>query len=317
MDDLQLVAELARDTRLLDADELTPARDRLVAAIREERAGDEPPARPMRRHRRARRFVLAGWATAGVAAAVAAAVLVAVTGVPDRAGDPIPVADTQAVQVLQNAAAAALKLPDVEPRANQFIYQKTQTGTETWETWYSVDGTRDGLGQGTGGAQKNLFPGCRDGRRAMIKGDQIIGTEPCTPQPAYLPDLPTDADAMLAYLNKHHSGNPGDVNAMGKDVLDLAERHYLRPPARAALFGAAARIPRLRMVPEATDGAGRPGVGVAWSFEGGMAPGSRPGDRDTRLIFDARTYAFLGITQGRSSTAMMAVAIVDEVGQRP
>jgi hypothetical protein len=314
MDDLQLVAELARDTRLLDADQLAPARDRLVAAMRAERAGDERPARPLRRHRGTRRFVLAGWITAGAAAAVAA--LVVATAAPDRPGDPVPVADAQAVQVLQNAAAAALKLPDVEPRANQLMYQKTQSGAETWESWYSVDGTRDGVSQATSGAEKNLFPGCRDGRRATTKGGQVIGTESCTPQPAYLPDLPTDADAMLAYLNEH-SGKPGDANAMGKDVLDLAANHYLRPRARAALFQAAARIPRLRMVPEATDAAGRPGIAIAWSFEGAMAPSSRPGDRDTKLIFDAKTYAFLGMTQGRSSTAVMTVAIVDEVGQRP
>lgn len=322
MDDMHQVKQLVRDTRLPAADELAPARERLAAVMRAEqpgaeRLGAERPARPAGRRRPVRRLTLATW-TAGLAAAVlVVAVLVATMVGPQSAGDPVPVADAQAVRILENAAAAALKLPDVEPRASQFVYQKTQSGTETSERWYSVDGTHDGFAQAVGSAHKDLFPGCRDGRRAAIKGDQVIGTEPCTPQPAYLPDLPTDADAMLAYLNKHCGGKPGDANALGKCVLDLVENHYLRPQARAALFQAAAKIPGLRMVADATDGAGRPGVAIAWSFEGRMAPGSRPGDRDTELVFDAKTYAFLGITQGHSATAVMTVGIVDETGQRP
>jgi hypothetical protein len=222
---------------------------------------------------------------------------------PDTIGGHVPAANADAARILHNAAAAALTLPDVQPRPDQFVYREDSNGAEQW---MSVDGTRDGLGRPAGGGEESVFPGCRDGRRTVMKGPEAIGTEPCEPDPAYRPDLPTDAGAMLDYLNRNHSGEVGDANAMGKDIMGLLDK-YLRPAARAALFEAAARIPGLRVVPNDTDAAGRPGVGVAWSFEG----------RSGRIVFDAETYALLGVWAGRGGSAVLRVAIVDEVGQRP
>jgi hypothetical protein len=44
---------------------------------------------------------------------------------------------------------------------------------------------------------------------------------------------------------------------MGKDVLALTDEHYLRPQSRAALFEAATKVPGLKVVEHAVDGAGR------------------------------------------------------------
>jgi hypothetical protein len=77
--------------------------------------------------------------------------------------------------------------------------------------------------------------------------------------------LPTDVDGMLAYLLKNGNGVPGDMNGLGKDILNLASDHFLRPKARAALFQVAAKIPGLAVVKNAKDGAGRSGVGIAWA----------------------------------------------------
>lgn len=51
---------------------------------------------------------------------------------------------------------------------------------------------------------------------------------------------------MLAYLQQRAGANTDATNWIAKDVLDLAGRHYLRPQSRAALFHAAAKVPRVR-----------------------------------------------------------------------
>ncbi|WP_198940176.1 CU044_5270 family protein [Micromonospora sp. CB01531] len=260
--------------------------------------------RRRRGHLTARRWGVAGWATAGMAAAAAAVLVLA----PDKFGGEVPAANAQAAQVLNNAAAAALKLPDVEPRPDQFVYTKSQQGGSPREIWQSVDGTRDGLVQQAhaGDVEKIPLPGCREERAAVVKGDRVDPrrTEPCTPQPAYLPDLPTDVDSMPEYLNKNHSREAGDANAMGKDVLALIGENHLRPQSQAALFQVAARIPGIRAVPDVKDGAGRPGIGIAWSSQG----------KSGMLVFDVDTYAFLGVAD---ASATLAVALVDKAGQRP
>ncbi|MFJ6198786.1 hypothetical protein [Micromonospora sp. NPDC092111] len=86
-------------------------------------------------------------------------------------------------------------------------------------------------------------------------------------------------------------------------MLFLAES-YLRPQSRAALYEAAVAVPGLRTVENATDGANRPGIGIAWP--------STTGEGEIVLVFDAETYAFLGVS---GSSAVLALTVVDEVGR--
>ncbi|MEV0805767.1 CU044_5270 family protein [Micromonospora sp. NPDC050200] len=299
MDDIQLIQELGQETPLPTSDRLAQARDRLASAMAAPPSTDVRTVRPARR-RSTWRLAWTGFAaTASAALAVAVYVLA-----PDQVGGEVPAANAEAAQVLHQAAAAALRVPDVEPRANQFVYVKSQSGGEIRQIWRSVDGTRDGLllDQVGGRTEQIPLPGCRNGRRAVEKGGQVdpTRTEPCVPEPAYIQDLPTDADALSAYLTAHSGAAPGDTNALGKYILTLVDESYLRPNARAALFDVVAGMPNLTVVENATDGSGRPGIGIGWSSDG----------KSGQLVFDANTHAFLGMPE----SAILTVDIVDRVG---
>ncbi|MCS7478272.1 CU044_5270 family protein [Umezawaea endophytica] len=301
MDDLALVRDLVDDAPLPDRSALAPARARLVAGI--------TAPTPVRLVRHRSRFALLGGTTIGLAAAVAAAI----TLVP-RNEQP-PATGPDAVKVLTLAAQHVLTAPHVVPRPDQFIYARS----EGREIWQSVDGTRDGRIVNGGGTPTTL-PGCRDGRAPVVKGDEVVPgvTEECTPEPAYRADLPTTADAMLQYLDDNASGEPGSVNARGKDVLSLINEKVLSPESRAALFQAASRVPGLEVVRDVRDSTGKPAIGIAWPRPLGASPSAPPpgkpvGSGTMILVFDPTTYEYLGSPTRAAGT----VTVVDEVGQRP
>jgi hypothetical protein len=306
MDDLSLLQDLAGDEPLPDQHDLAPARARLSATLTTTRP---VPARSPRRVRAPRRLLLTAVAT-GAAAAVAAVFLVAThhQATTDPGGGP-QLVNADAATVLNAAAAAALKTSDAAPRPDQFVYTKNIGFGVTSEGWMSVDGTHDGYRLDNG--QRVDFPGCRNGV-AMTHGN-YHGTrpQPCVPDPAYRTDLPTDADAMYAYLQNHAKGD--DINAVGKDVMDLAG-YDLPPRTRAALYQAAARLRGLHVKHDVVDGAGRHGVAITWQYTGTCAKGC---ERDNELIFDPTTYAPLGFRAGAHATAILRVAVVDAPGQRP
>lgn len=68
----------------------------------------------------------------------------------------------------------------------------------------------------------------------------------------------------------------------------MLEQTYLSSGQRAALYELMADTPGFAAVPHAADIIGRPGIGIAW-----QAPG---GSGRNMIIFDATTYAELGIT---------------------
>jgi hypothetical protein len=301
MDEMLLIQELGRETPALTDDQLAPARQRLATAMAGQPADRVRAARPAHR-RSAWRLAWAGFAVVGVAAAITGVVVLA----PDKVGGRVPVANAEAAQVLHLAAAAALQVPDVEPRPEQFVYVKTLSAGQTREVWFSVDGTRDGFAIDPGlDTEPVPFPGCRNGRRVVVKGNRAdpTRTEECVPEPAYLSDLPTDVDHMLEYLKANSSGEAGDPGAIGKDISDWIAESYVRPAALAALFEAAARLPGLTLVGDVTDGAGRHGTGIEWSRPQEVHAGT--------LVFDAH-HAYLG----SPLSAVLAVKIVDKVGSR-
>ncbi|MCR6485008.1 CU044_5270 family protein [Amycolatopsis sp. OK19-0408] len=291
MDELDLIRERADTVGFAPAEHLTPARERLLAAAR----GERP-------HRSRRWFWVAG-ASIGLAAAITAVVTLAPA---EQVGIGVGVANADPVRVLTEAASAALKEPVKPPRPDQFLYVKTEyPDHHTREIWLSVDGTRDGLL-----ARDTPLPGCHDGKEPYSGPYDPAkkGTlEDCRPSPAYHADLPTTADAMLAYLNTRPSAKDS-TNSMGKTVLTLADEQALPPAAYAALFEAAAKVPGLKALDHVTDGAGRPGIGITWP-----QPGSRPGTQPLVLVFDTTTHQFLG-TQ---DSAVTVKTFVDEAGQRP
>ncbi|MEV7552209.1 CU044_5270 family protein [Amycolatopsis sp. NPDC089917] len=302
MDELQLIAERTKSVPLADSGALGSARARLTAEIA---AAETENVVPLKKRPR---WAWIGAGAAGLAAAITAVVALAPV---EKVGLEPPAAAADPVVVLRNAAAAASKASDTPPKPDQFLYTKTKQPDGEREAWLSADGTRDGRIRMADGSLFPL-PGCRNGQAQVYKGDQPLKgvMEPCTPSPAYRTDLPVDVEAMFAYLDANHSGETGDYNAMGKDVLALANETLLTPAARAALFGAAAKVPGLRAVDHTEDAAGRPGVGITWPL--------RPQDdpkvaKPVVLVFAADTFEFLGT----NSTAVTASGVVDQAGQRP
>jgi hypothetical protein len=247
------------------------------------------------------------------------------TSVPGMAGN----AHLTAWKVLNNAAAAALARPDITPRSDQFLYVKLRiTGSGSSDGisqyWLSIDGKRNGL-QEAGSSGSSVQEGCADGQQKVdtaAKGPGYQGPSavPCTAVPAYLPDLPTSPGALLSYLERTQGvgvGKPGLpanalINSLGKEVDGLFTNDWLLPAQQAALYRLVARTPGTSLVRHVKDAAGRPGVGVQWIYQG-LA---------TVLIFDARTYAFLGMTGQNgdgtnSGTALLKTGIVNQVNELP
>jgi hypothetical protein len=317
MTDLELLAELAAETPLPSDAALTPARTRLLVELHAAGTGVGPAAAGSTAAARtlpgptAPAMTGAGsgrpwprWvAVAGIAAAVTAGVVTLTT---TPRWDDAPPASAAAADVLDRAAAAARSAPEVRPRPDQFLYVRSAYRDGVYEAWLTVDGTQDGRIRPVG-SEPVPIAGCRGGLAPVYRGTQRIpgATEPCVPDPAYLPGLPTTADDMLGYLRRSTDGANRDdsTNDMAKQVWFLAELKLLRPAARAALFEAAKRIPGVTIVPDATDGAGRPGIGVAWTHEGGPP---------VMLVFDRTTYRLLGSTD----ESLQRQVVVDRVGQR-
>ncbi|PWW52288.1 CU044_5270 family protein [Actinokineospora spheciospongiae] len=295
MDDLTLIRDFAGDAPPADRATLAAARERLLTEA----------AHP----RRTRRLVpWIGGTAVTTAAAVAAVVSLLPTapaptppgvGAPPVAGAP---ADADPASVLVLAAAYERTQPDVVPRPDQFLHLHNGA----YRAWLSIDGTHDGLID-TGDGHPVPAPGCRDGVAVVHKGNTAIGTEPCEPRPAYDPDMPTTGEAMVAHLNAEVFNDPGNPNSVGKDVLSLFESTYLRPPARAALFEAAATLPGLTLA-DSPPVDGHPAVAIGWSTDSG---------HNGQLLFDAASNEYLGFRTGNTEVSRSTQTIVDAVGETP
>jgi hypothetical protein len=298
MDELTLLKDMGDETPLPSTAELAPARARLTAAFSTVAlpAAAVDTAAPRWR----RRLVVSGIAGAGLAAAITA--VVSFGGL-----EPIGVAPPQAeaVAFLQKAADAVRELPATPPRPDQFVYTRSQeTDGTVREAWFSADGTHDGLITQDG--LRIAMPGCRGGQRRVLRGDLDVGSEPCTPSPAARTDLPTDAAGMREYLGRAKMDpKAGEVDFDRILHFALVE-NYLPPRSMAALFEVMADFPGLVVDEDATDGAGRPGVGLTWA---------QPADQNAvMLVFDERTHALIGVS---GESAVIEQAIVDTAGQRP
>ncbi len=330
--------------------------DDLGAAL--DPATDAPPA--ALRHRalaptrdavqaRARSFrPRLGWrlaASGGLAAAVVAGVLVAQLDAGVQRGTDAPAtavfaAPTDPSAVLHNAALVAFRSPVPRPRPNQLVFVESVNrygsvsgdGVRTpgvptvRQVWLSVAGAYPGMVRSrpkAGGTWEEIaIPGCRNGRTPIDASKD----SPCQLIPAYRDDLPTAAGAMRRVLYSGNYGSPAAAKPSRDQraftmVGDLIRESYLPPAALAALFEAAATIPGTVVERDIVDAAGRRGIAVTRTDAG---------SRD-ELIFDAKTYEFLGergvavadfspagIRKGEQVyNSRLRIAIVDKVGQLP
>jgi hypothetical protein len=122
--------------------------------------------------------------------------------------------------------------------------------------------------------------------------------------------MPTTSGAMLTYLERTQGVQ--HLNDLAKTVSDLLDSDYLLPAQQAALYRFLATTPGITVEQGVADIAGRRGIGVGWSFEGGRS----------MLIFDSTTFTYLGTTTWgaggrRSGDALLQMGLVDRVGQLP
>ncbi|MGN9914470.1 CU044_5270 family protein [Phytohabitans sp. LJ34] len=249
---------------------LARARARLVS---ETRGGPVAMTRAVRPRPRL------GWrlaATGVLSLVLASGVAVAVATAPSGDQPPTGGAAPDAATVLRSAALAAQQEPTLTARPDQFVYIETvykgprPTNSGTERVWRSVNGTRDGLRRWEqSGAPKTEEP---------IEGCVAAQRPGCTRYPGFKDDLPTDPDAMWQHLVKRAAADPV------ADEFTIAfwtiRQSYVPPASRSALFAAMARIPGISVVEGVKDAAGRSGLAVETGGHG--------------LIFDPRTYAYLG-----------------------
>ncbi|THA57421.1 hypothetical protein E6P78_31250 [Streptomyces sp. A0958] len=235
------------------------------------------------------------------------------------------------VALLDRLSAVALAT-DADPvRDDQFVYVKSigrsadetsgkaVTGPlEPQEVWLSqVQGRVKRLGTFREGGETlpiNAALGETEGTAAGID----------RPTYRWLAALPTDPDELLAYLaarTRYEKGEDHD-QALFDCIGGLIQGQVMPPSTGAALYRAAARIPGVIEVDEATDALGRHGLGIA-------RDDAHSTERSV-WVFDERTLAFLGsrtfFTEDTPmgptgtllySTAVLEQGVVDKEGRRP
>ncbi|WP_046732428.1 CU044_5270 family protein [Streptomyces humi] len=240
-------------------------------------------------------------------------------------------------QISLAAAATSTSRPAVEP--GQYIYIKSKMADSyishvgdktslaghplhTRQTWMSADGTKGWLID----PAVNQSP---EGETLSLPDEQGNTRKPTLNGPSYdyLTKLTTDPDKLLAkiYRETKGQGNSPDQEAF-TTIGDLLGESY--PPAALypALFKAAAKIPGVVVVDDATDATGRHGVAVARLDEAS-------GERE-EWIFDRKSHVFLGersvqvrrnsgtdalITPGTVvfTSAILERTVVDAIRQTP
>jgi hypothetical protein len=290
----------------------------------------ETPEAPTVRRRRARILLRVATATAAVMVVVLGAVSVLGFGV-----GKFWVGQTEAGELLERIALVASNSTDIPPadqvRDDQYEFIETyggygglnitvdEHGNETAtamplelrqrQIWKSVDGSRPGLVR-----DSRLSP--NDTPLASYGGGSLNA-----PTFRYLSSLPTNPDVLLAkiYVDTWGAGSGPQAEAF-VTIGDMMRESIVPANLAEGLYKAAARIPGITVVDDATDALGRHGIAIART----------DGLSRTEWIFDRTSLQFLGErsvlteTMGpvpagtvTASTAIVVRAIVDRAGQEP
>jgi hypothetical protein len=130
----------------------------------------------------------------------------------------------------------------------------------------------------------------------------------------FLQSLPTGPQALLTLIEQEMQGQLPRSEEAFSAIGDLLREAIAPPAVSAALYRAAALIPGVSVVANATDAIGRHGVAVALTFQGVR----------TEWIFNKQSLQYLGerdIDLANGSTtgeaAVLQRAFVDRPGQIP
>jgi hypothetical protein len=316
------MAELARmapapPERELPAGRQHTLREHLMSELR--LAASPPAGRPAIR-RRTPVIVLAAAGAATLAAALVLALMPANT----------PGASPSAAQLLAKIATVAVRQPGPPVRDSQFWYIKSwgagmgcnaATGKCVLEephqrqVWQSVSNLCvTGLLREHG---QNI-PLAYNGNRQQCPDRGGVND----PTYRFLQSLPTGPHALLSLIERQMSGQQPPSKEAFVTIGDLLGEAIAPPRVSAALYRAAALIPGVTVVADATDAIGRPGVAVAMTVEGVR----------NEWIFSKQTLRYLGergiyvakprdlnITAGSTAYegAVLQRAFVNHPGQIP
>jgi len=329
--DLAEVAEVADVARLLpdSADAELPA-GRQVALkehlMSEVRMAVQAPAGTPATHRR-RKLAIA----VAAASAAAAAIAVALALLPGNT----PGASPAAVRLLARIATAAAAQPSPPVRDTQFWYIQSWVSYQLCEggsgkdctmekpherqIWQSVSnlcvtGLLREYGQDTSlqdvpGASSTASPGHVQTGHGCPQAGGVND-----PTYRFLQSLPTEPHALLGLIERDMQGQqPGPEEAF-TTIGDMLRESIAPPQVNAAIYRAAALIPGVSVVANATDAIGRTGVAVAFTYQGTRS----------EWIFNKQTLQYLGerdinVMNGSTNgeAAVLQRAFVDHPGQLP
>jgi hypothetical protein len=216
-----------------------------------------------------------------------------------------------AAAMLERAArTAAGRPPAAAPRAGQFVYTKSRSLNESVSvangraTYDFVRQTREAwIGTDGSGRLRETSGSDHSDERFRAGGLYFLD----------LSKLPTDAGALKKVIEqrKIEGGPPGDAETF-VIVGDLLRENYASPQLRAALFRVAAGLPKVELVGDVKDEAGRTGTAVGYAEHG----------LSHQLIFDPKTSALLGersVKDGKvvTWTVYLASGVVDSTSATP
>ncbi|MBB1257411.1 CU044_5270 family protein [Streptomyces alkaliterrae] len=312
------------------ADEDLPfgGRRRVGDRLMRELGGGARAAAPARRWFRRPAGLVVGAAACAVALGVAASLLVSGGG--GRVA-PVTPPEPAAVRLLDRVAVAAQRAPEPVVRDGQFLYTRTEgfaavlsevsedgrmessRSDQSLERWESVDGSARTLERYPGGGQDTFDAG---------KGTLV------DPTYRFLESLPTDPEHLLQmfYEDAELNHGAGTDSTLGADqgtfvaIGDLLNGVECPPRVSAALYRAAARIPGVVLVPEATDALGRKGVAVAREHDGERTEWIF--DRESLRLLGYRTVVLKDGDWGKAGEAVESKAIIargvsDRAGEVP
>jgi hypothetical protein len=289
----------------------------------EVRVAVREPAGTTAPHRRRKPAIVVAVAAAA-ACAIALALLPRI--LPPRTLLPraVPGASPAAVRLLARIATAAAAQPSPAVRDSQFWYIESWVSYQVCEglpgsfkctmekpherqVWLSVSnlcvtGLLREYGQDTPLASSGSFPHC------PARGSVNVPTY------RFLQSVPTDPHALLSLIERDMQGQLPRPEEAFTAIGDLLHESIAPPQVSAALYRAAALIPGVTVVANATDAIGRDGVAVAFTYQGTRS----------EWIFSKRTLQYLGerdINVATGSTtgeaAVLQRAFVDHPGQLP
>ncbi|MGV9558757.1 CU044_5270 family protein [Streptomyces sp. NPDC003522] len=318
-------------------------RNVLLREIDQEQTAAPTPATPALR----RRWLRPVFLLPATAMALAGALILTLPGTEQEPGAKAEATDAKraaangVVLTLDRIAAASMEA-DVEPvRDDQFVYVRSlvrsNEGTfdgpvklgaphrrEIWVSQDSAPITRTGAIRESGKGVP------LSGQRIPLEtaapdGSAERGVPAGIDRPTYqwLAKLPTDTDALrrLLYAQTRPLENESKDQAVFRKIGDLLNETVMPPANAAALYKTVATIPGVSVTPDATDAAGRHGIGITREETGTATRDEWIFDRHSFTLLGSRSY--LTHTAGTkpstlyNSTAIMETGVVDRDDREP